>query len=123
MSLPEGRERRRELRRAWSASRAAAWLSVLFAHEKAHVLRERGILHWAAGRKRKAIGLLKKSVATAESQQDDFQRNLSALELAQRECELNIPGAPERKLAEESLRADVIRRIEEYRRLRWPGLN
>ena len=123
LSLPEGRERRRELRRAWSASRAAAWLSVLFAHEKAHVLRERGILHWAAGRKRKAIGLLKKSVATAESQQDDFQRNLSALELAQRECELNIPGAAERKLAEESLRAEVIRRIEEYRRLRWPGLN
>ena len=121
LSLPESRERRRERRRAWSVSRAVAWLSVLFAHEKAHMLRERAILYWTAGRKKKAIGLLKKSVAIAESQQDDFQRNLSALELAQRECELNVPGALERKLAEESLRADVNRRIAEYRRLRWPG--
>jgi len=123
LSLPAGHERRRELRRARSLCNAVTSLSVLFAHEKAHALRERAILDWTVGRKKKAIGILKKSVTIAESQQDHFQRNLSALELARCECEIEIPGAIERKQAEESLQASIKHRIAEFRRLRWPGLN
>jgi serine/threonine protein kinase/tetratricopeptide (TPR) repeat protein len=122
MSLPDGREKRRQMRRAWSICRAAGWLSVLFAHEKAHVLRERAHLHMAEGRAIKAIKLLKKSVSIAESQHDLFQRNLSALALAQYESEQNVADAKERWEAEEALRLDVKRRIEEFRRSKWPGL-
>ena len=97
-------------------------LCILFPHERAHVIRERAILHWSAGRKTKAIKQLGKSIAIASSQQDDFQRNLSALELAKYECELKVPGASERMHTEEALRQSVCQRIEACRRKRWPNL-
>ena len=122
LSLPNGPQKRRQMRRAWSISRAASGLSILFAHERAHVLRERAHLHWSAGRTRKAIGLLRKSISIAESQQDLFQRNLSALALATYECEQNVPDARERWKVEEALRLEVLRRIDDFRRRRWPNL-
>ena len=122
LSLAEGPERSRQLRRAWKVSRTALMLNILFPHERAHVLRERAILHWTAGRKTKAIKQLKRSVDIASSQQDDFQRNLSTLELAKYECELKVPGASERMRTEEALRQSVCQRIEAFRRKRWPNL-
>ncbi len=122
LSLAEGSERRRQMRRAWKVSRTATMLTILFPHERAHVLRERAILYWTNGQKTKAIKQLKRSVDIASSQQDDFQRNLSALELAKYECELKVPGASERLQTEEALRQSVCNRIEAFRRKRWPNL-
>jgi hypothetical protein len=80
-------------------------------------------LHKAEGRASKAIKLLKKSVAIAVSQQDLYQRNLSALALAEYESEQNVADAKERWEVEEAIRLDVKRRIEDFRRRKWPGLN
>jgi two-component system sensor kinase len=108
------------LRRAWWNLRIALVLSWLYRCERAHVLREYGLLLGLGGARRRGADRLKQSIRVAESHGDVYQRAITLVELSK--MEEDIPGSLDREsiVEAEMLLSRASQEIESYRRQQWP---
>jgi len=103
------RHRSRLLRRARKSLRPALWLSRFYVSERAHALREHGLLLRLEGRTHAAAKQLARSLEVANEQGDRWQQTLSTLELGRLQAALGDPEANRR--VEET--AAILSRIED----------
>jgi two-component system sensor kinase len=107
------RRRSRLVRQARKSLRPALWLSRFYVSERAHALREHGILLHLEGRTHAATKQLTRSLEVAKRQGDRWQQMFSSLELGRIQA---AQGDPEGKRRVEEETANLIRVEDEIRK-------
>lgn len=115
-SLQDDGERGAISRRAWVSARQYLRWSRMYPSERAHGLRELGLLLHEKGKQKAALARMRASMKSAHKHGDVWQHALSSLECGRIEQSLGLPDGAERIAAAEAIitrvRAEVEAAIE-----------